>query len=184
MGLSLGDGLEARWNRGRNTDRSNTETPKGGLDARHHGHSDVPGRGLGRVVQRRATAGVVEPRQSGEATTHGMGDATVTYTYDLNTGGVLIIRATSEDVEWLKELRAENEARPGLDLEAEALESLLANSELEWVRPEEIGALTDAPILGIRTQRGKVKAAWGYMSYAVRSFVDDLIDEGKAVFTS
>ena len=71
-----------------------------------------------------------------------------------------------------------------LGLEAEALEPLICNSELDWVAPEDIGALTSAPILGIRNPAGEVDAAWGFMDYAVRSFVDDLINTGKAIFVS
>ena len=37
----------------------------------------------------------------------------------------------------------------------ETFENLIANSELEWIAPEEIGVLTDAPILGTRDEEGK-----------------------------
>lgn len=131
----------------------------------------------------------------------------MTFTYDLNTNGCLIIRADDTEREMLKEL-ANSQGEFTGDAEWQALESIICNSELDWISPEEIGALTDAPILGIREEAreltpdinpgyvhvvghwdGKtwyepVSAAWGFMDYQVRSFVSDLIDTGKAVFVS
>lgn len=135
----------------------------------------------------------------------------MTYTYDLNTNGCLILKADAKEREWLKELRGPigecgETTRPYTQIEIDALEPFLPNWELDWIRPEEIGALTDAPILGIRQgymavdapenpgnlpapnrtrdEADRVTAAWGFMDYALRSFVDDLIETGKAVFTS
>lgn len=129
------------------------------------------------------------------------------FTYDLNTNGCLIIRASETEREALKALASES-GEFTADAEYQALESLTCNSELEWIRPEEIGALTSAPILGIRGNTrelpadvdarlvhfaghwdGKdwyepVEAAWGFMDYQVRSFITDLIETGKAVFVS
>jgi len=68
--------------------------------------------------------------------------------------------------------------------EYEALEHLTCNSELGWINPEEIGALTSAPILGLRDELGEPIAAWGFMDYQVRSFLTDLIENGRAVFIS
>lgn len=106
------------------------------------------------------------------------------FTYDLNTNGCLIITADSSDRAKLRKLRRELKVCCLNDLETQALEPLICNSELDWIAPEDIGALTDAPILGLRDESGKVTAAWGYMDYCLRSFVDDLINNGKAVFTS
>jgi hypothetical protein len=53
-----------------------------------------------------------------------------------------------------------------------------------WIRPEEIDALTSAPILGFRDENENVVRVWGFMDYAVRSFLQDLVETGKAVFTS
>lgn len=109
----------------------------------------------------------------------------MTYTYDLNTGGVLIIRADDAEREALRAMRDEHPEWNCYELEANALKSLICNSELQWITPDRIGALTDAPILGIlKPDSDEVEAAWGFMDYAVRSFVDDLIDKGEAVFTS
>jgi hypothetical protein len=86
------------------------------------------------------------------------------------------------------------------------LEPLICNSELQWIRPEEIGALTDAPILGIRGQErlakdgerlidkqvtaqsfGKtfvedVEKAWAFMDYQIRSVQQDLAENGYVIF--
>jgi hypothetical protein len=105
------------------------------------------------------------------------------YTYDLNTNGCLIITCNPEESAMIQEL-ANTEGEYTATAECDALESLLANSELDWIAPEEIGALTGAPILGFRDESGEPTAAWGFMDYALRSFLTDLAENGKAVFTS
>lgn len=62
----------------------------------------------------------------------------------------------------------------------EFFEEFIANSEWEWIQPEEIGALTDAPILGIRDEDDRVIEAYGFMNYAIESLLDVLYS-GKAV---
>lgn len=113
----------------------------------------------------------------------------MTATYDLNSNGVLLLRADPLECEAIRQMRADHPNHGDAWAESEALESLLANSELEWIAPEDCGALTDAPILGVweYNEDGhqiKVLAAWGFMDYQVRSFLDDLIETGRAVFTS
>jgi len=56
----------------------------------------------------------------------------------------------------------------------EFFEDFIANSEWEWISPEEIGALTDAPILGIKDEEGNVLEAYGHMDYAVTSLMEAL----------
>jgi len=56
----------------------------------------------------------------------------------------------------------------------EFFEEFIANSEWEWISPEEIGALTDAPILGIKDENEEVIEAYGYMNYAVTSLMEAL----------
>ena len=109
----------------------------------------------------------------------------MTYTYDLNTDGVLIIRADEMDRARLKRIRARNHGIPEVTLERRALKAIAGrNRPLKWIKPEDIGALTDAPILGVKDKRHKLIAAYAFMDYAVRCFVDDLIETGKAVFIS
>jgi hypothetical protein len=62
----------------------------------------------------------------------------------------------------------------------EFFEDFIANTEYEWINPEEIGALTDAPILGVRDENENVIEAYGWMNYAVQSLMDALYN-GKAV---
>ncbi len=107
----------------------------------------------------------------------------MTFTYNLNTNGCLIIKADTKDMAALEGLRNES-GEFDSRAECEALESLIANSELDWIQPEECGDLTDAPILGFRDKDGKTTdARWGYMDYQIRSFIEDLIETGQAVFT-
>lgn len=92
------------------------------------------------------------------------------------------------------------------DIENQETETLLANSDLQWINPEDTGDLTDAPMLGItgedsREESGPYGAIhtggdeqgpifapilerWAFMDYAVRSFLDDLATNGKALFTA
>lgn len=110
-----------------------------------------------------------------------------------HTDNRLVITVDQQEREWLRELVGPvgeygETNRPYCDIEHDALEPLICNDELEWLLPEEIGALTSAPILGFadRDNHGtitNVRNAWGFMDYALRSFVDDLINEGRAVFT-
>jgi hypothetical protein len=104
-------------------------------------------------------------------------------TYDLNTNGCLIITADSKDKEYILEC-LENSNEGSRASEFEVMEHALCNSELDWVSAEEIGALTDAPILGLRDEQGEVTAAWAFMDYQVRSFLQDLLTDGEAVFIS
>jgi hypothetical protein len=101
------------------------------------------------------------------------------FTYDLNQNGCLILKADSQDREQLAELPDRS-----TDSEYEAVEKLIANSELEWIDAEETGDLTSAPMLGLRDEQGQVISRWAFMDYQVRSFIDDLIEKGKAVFIS
>ena len=104
---------------------------------------------------------------------------------------------------------------PGLyctnDTMYDVFERLLENSELEWVRPEYTGCLTDAPMLGIygedvpitpELERASkegflevsghwddtswyrpVVKAWAFMAYENTSPQDKLAECGEAIFT-
>jgi len=107
------------------------------------------------------------------------------YTYDLNApgAGCLILYANSCEREAIAEAIKDNGGECNANMEYDILEPLLARSDLGWIAPEDIGALTDAPILGIR-RLGAVWAAWGFMDYQVRSFLTDLVEHGLAIFTN
>jgi len=62
----------------------------------------------------------------------------------------------------------------------EFFEGFIANTEWEWIASDEIGALTDAPILGIKDENDNVIEAYGFMDYQVKSLMQALY-EGKAV---
>lgn len=102
-------------------------------------------------------------------------------------GTKLVIFADEDEREEMKD----RSSMVGYHNEAEALESLIANSKLDWISSEETGDLTDAPILGIRGGYYKdnmfihtIEQRWAFMDYQVRSFVEDLIRTGKCVFVS
>lgn len=86
----------------------------------------------------------------------------------------------------------------------EALEPLLANSELDWIDPSVCGDLTAAPMLamldyteaGVEALPGngyvecgfwddqhfsyRVKRRWGWMDYAVQDLLEELREQGEA----
>ena len=76
--------------------------------------------------------------------------------YEISPGrSKLVLRADDAIRAELKELKeqraAESEGYSGFSVadEQDALDGLIANSELEWVNPEETGDLTSAPMLGV-----------------------------------
>jgi hypothetical protein len=65
----------------------------------------------------------------------------------------LTIHATSQDQEVLRGL---GETIHQDDTMHAALESLVCNSELDWINPADTGDLTDAPMLGILGEPGTI----------------------------
>ncbi len=73
---------------------------------------------------------------------------------------------------------------------ADVLEPATTNG-LHWVRPEEVGALTDSPMLGdvayddsgdiTEIEKAKI---WWYPDYQVRSPLEDLAEQGRTIFKS
>ena len=94
--------------------------------------------------------------------------------------------------------------------EKDFLEWFIANSELEWIDPEDTGDLTSAPLLGILGEEGiagitvfqenygyvdsghdgrnslvqPILHRWGYPHYQLRSFLADLAENGKVEFVN
>jgi len=67
------------------------------------------------------------------------------------------------------------------------LEGIIANSDIDWIQPEEIGALTDAPIFGHvdRDDQGKVVNVghvWWYPDYMVSDPIEELATKGTVTF--
>lgn len=106
--------------------------------------------------------------------------------YSINKTGDLIIKVSRKEQ---SEIRADKDSDNFLSdaYMYDTLEPLVCNSELQWVRPEEIAALTDAPILGIvdRNDNGKLVKAesiWWFPNYCLRSPVQDLAEYGECIF--
>lgn len=88
--------------------------------------------------------------------------------------------------------RAQLEAMEPRELQSDQqmqfyFENMLCNSELAWIRPEETGDLTDAPMLGFygdfcSNEADKVKSRWAFMDYQVRSVLEDLRDKSEVIF--
>lgn len=67
----------------------------------------------------------------------------------------------------------------------ELTEGIICNSALEWIQPEEIGALTDSPIIGQRFCEGdtfKYGRIWWAPNYAVEDIIALVLDAGY-IFT-
>jgi hypothetical protein len=63
----------------------------------------------------------------------------------------------------------------------EMFDDILGNTEFEWISPEEIGALTSAPIIGIKDENDVVIEAYGFMDYAIESLLGQLFKYGEAL---
>jgi hypothetical protein len=84
------------------------------------------------------------------------------------------------DKKFLSEVASDNHNDLGTNKsEADFFEPYLANSEFEWVAPEDIGALTRAPILGVRGEDDEIIEAYGYMDYQVLSMLEELNTHGE-----
>ncbi len=123
----------------------------------------------------------------------------------------LTIKADESARAELREMKADDVGPFGTNQSMwDVFEQLTCNSELKWIAPETCGDLTEAPILGILGMEEELTAEqrkrdlgdwherlgngvqwerpvverWGYMSYQVRSVLDDLLDKGEAIFTA
>jgi hypothetical protein len=92
---------------------------------------------------------------------------------DPNTQAELMVIRDDVDSEW-----------GSIKSETEILEWFTCNSEWDWIDPSETKDMTDAPIIGIREESisdlGSVIERYAFMSYALRSFLDDLADTGES----
>lgn len=111
--------------------------------------------------------------------------------FEIKPNGNLLISAEAQDKEMLTEMKERNG-----DNDLAFLTDLLEetgwepNGQLLAVQPEDLGALTEAPILtndrtieddGTVTVPGKV---WWFPDYMVINFADELIDQGFTEFTA
>ncbi len=103
-------------------------------------------------------------------------------TLKLLPNGNLAILAEAAERTLLATGKAEN---PEFDTDrymADLLDGLICNSEYDWCNPEDVGALTSAPILCTRGGDGEPDHAWGFMDYQIVSVQQRLLDTGKAIF--
>jgi hypothetical protein len=122
--------------------------------------------------------------------------------------GDLKIEVTPEELAEIRQMREESEGDSFCtEQNMHAIfESLVCNSELQWVYAEQVGALTDAPLLGIwgdevdwegehdkrqlswsdgkTTKVLPVEKVWGFMNYCLTSPQEVLADQGFVVFES
>lgn len=94
-----------------------------------------------------------------------------------DNAGNLIMTAKDEGVDFAQESYdyAMMEYRSIVSAEDEFLEEAIYPLGFEWVRPEDVGALTKAPLIGMDDE------VWGYMDYQIKSFIEDLM-QGKPAF--
>jgi hypothetical protein len=111
--------------------------------------------------------------------------------FTITDAGNLLISTEAGDAEMLADLYSKN-GEDDLAFMADLLEETgwQPNGQLMAVNPEDIGALTEAPILtddrtieddGSTTVHGKV---WWYPNYMVKNFATEMINTGKTEFTS
>lgn len=125
----------------------------------------------------------------------------------------LTITIADSERKELAELKAEDPDHFGTDdAMYDFLERLTCNSDLDWVNAEQTGDLTSAPMLGIfgettteesgqfgarhcgcwnddgdtvsKPRFDPIIARWGFMDYALRSPLDDLLDKGEVTFVA
>lgn len=99
--------------------------------------------------------------------------------------GALMVKADIDGIDHLNDYWGE---RTSLAMWAELLESHSCNGSYALVAPEDIGALTDSPIIaesvtyeddGMATVEGQV---WWFPDYAVRNELQELRDGQTVVF--
>jgi hypothetical protein len=125
----------------------------------------------------------------------------LTYKTDAEAGTLTLL---ADDKERAAIADLIDEEGASYESEVEALEHLTSNSELQWISPLDTGDLTDAPLLCVLGEEQRERSGpygfiecgqdadgklyqpilerWGFEPYAIRSFLQDLVDGGKAVF--
>lgn len=98
--------------------------------------------------------------------------------------GNLLLSITAEQQEELRELGEDIQTD---DAMYQFFEHMICNCDIDWIKPEDIGALTDAPILGITEQDDdgkitKLHNVWWYPAYVYNSPLAILRDEGEVTF--
>lgn len=113
------------------------------------------------------------------------GQPSITFTTE---DGDLAIVLTPEGQEEIGRAIAQGQNIDSEQFMCDLFEHPLCNG-WEWIRPEEIAALTDAPIVSDRTERDedgtlvKIGRVYWFPSYQIESPVQTLYDAGRVIFT-
>lgn len=108
--------------------------------------------------------------------------------FEITKAGHLKFIAEADDMGWLRDSLAESDDKTFLDNLLEY--AGWRDSEFTQVRPIDVGALTDSPLLaqgypyddnGDCTV-GEKDPVWFYNDYALRHFGEVLLSQGQAVF--
>lgn len=105
------------------------------------------------------------------------------YVKEKVSGNKMTLELTKEGKKELEEM-IEDKGSEYIDTdeaEGEFFEHFIANSSWEWINPEEVGDLTDAPMLGIKDKNDNVIERYAFMNYQVESLLGTLLEKGKVV---
>lgn len=108
-------------------------------------------------------------------------------TYEITPGGHLKIKLDPERREDLREMIEDAKANHKGDILGDVIETMLANG-FQWVQPEDISALTDAPIISDEADyddQGKLVAigrVFWFPGYQVLDPVEVLYEKGEVIF--
>lgn len=105
--------------------------------------------------------------------------------HHFDTAGNLVITASNPDRASIADLLHRHGSDTAL---CDALEFLTCNSDINFIRPEDVAALTDSPILaecslnddGTRDVYGRV---WFFPDYMIRDPAAEMATRGRVVFT-
>lgn len=114
-------------------------------------------------------------------------------TWKVLTNGNIEITLTNDGLEELQDLKDNQHRKVNVINESELLwelfEDIFCNSAFEFLRPEEVGALTDSVIIGYDIPRNDEdeiqkfhedsKVFW-FPNYMVTSIYDELVTDGKS----
>ena len=125
--------------------------------------------------------------ESGEVTT--LKGEFITMSFPADDKNSLSIKITDEGKTQLEEWKAEDTSAPLCNLEhlVEFFEDIIADSSLDWVHPEEIGALTDAPMIGEveRDDMGEITEVydlWYFGDYVSWCTLELLDEKGEVLW--
>lgn len=69
----------------------------------------------------------------------------------------------------------------------EFFQSITCNSDLKWIQPEDVGALTDAPIIALTKYNDdetlEVSDYWAFRQYETEALLNRLIHNGEVFFS-